>query len=116
MGSNSGRDSRRYRVLSPRRHQSGPLLQGVITNSLISVNGSAPAPTPAFFLDITPGWLETMRIPILQGRDFRPEDTSPGEAIVSETFARTFFPGQDPIGKDLQEGLSIKDPFIGSLP
>jgi predicted permease len=82
-----------------------PLLQGVITNSLISVNGSAPAPTPAFFLDITPGWLETMRIPILQGRDFRPEDTSPGEAIVSETFARTFFPGQDPIGKTFKRAV-----------
>ena len=82
-----------------------PLLQGVITNSLISVNGAAPAPTPAFFLNITPGWLETMQIPILQGRDFRPEDTSPGEAIVSETFARTFFPGQDPIGKTFKRAV-----------
>jgi predicted permease len=82
-----------------------PLLQGVITNSLISVNGAAPAPTPAFFLNITPGWLETMQIPIPQGRDFRPEDTSPGEAIVSETFARTFFPGQDPIGKTFRRAV-----------
>jgi predicted permease len=76
-----------------------PLLQGVIANSFISINGAATGPSPAYFLDITPGWLETMQIPILQGRDFRPEDTSPGEAIVSKTFARTFFPGQDPIGK-----------------
>jgi predicted permease len=76
-----------------------PLLQGVITNSAISVNDAPPGPSPAFFLYITPGWLETMHIPIIQGRDFRPEDTSPGEAIVSETFARTFFPRQDPIGK-----------------
>ncbi len=76
-----------------------PLLQGVVTNSMISVNDAPPAPTPAFFLYITPGWLETMHIPIFRGRDFRPEDTSPGEAIVSETFARIFFPGQDPIGK-----------------
>jgi predicted permease len=78
---------------------SWPLLQGVITNSFISTNGAAPGPNPAFFLNITPGWLGTMRIPILQGSDFRPEDTAPGAAIVSETFARTFFPGQDPIGK-----------------
>jgi predicted permease len=76
-----------------------PLLQGVITNSPVSVNSAAPGPSPAFFLNITPGWLGIMRIPILQGSDFRPEDTAPGEAIVSETFARTFFPGQNAIGK-----------------
>jgi predicted permease len=82
-----------------------PLLQGVITNSFISINGAAPGPSPAFFLNVTPGWLETMQIPIVQGRDFRPEDTSPGEAIVSETFARTFFPGQDPIGKTFKRDV-----------
>jgi predicted permease len=82
-----------------------PLLQGVITNSFISINGAAPGPSPAFFLNITPGWLETMQIPILHGRDFRPEDTSPGEAIVSETFAWTFFPGQDPIGKTFKRAV-----------
>ena len=84
---------------------SWPLLQGVITNSFISINGSAPGPNPAFFLNVTPGWLGTMRIPILQGSDFRPEDTSPGEAIASETFARTFFPGQDPIGKTFKRAV-----------
>jgi hypothetical protein len=82
-----------------------PLLQGVIANSFISINGASPGPSPAFFLNITPGWLETMQIPILQGRDFRPEDTSPGEAIVSETFAKTFFPGQDPIGKTFKRAV-----------
>jgi predicted permease len=81
------------------------LLQGVITNSFISINGAAPGPNPAFFLNITPGWLGTMRIPILQGSDFQPEDTGPGEAIVSETFARTFFPGQNPIGKTFKRAV-----------
>ena len=82
-----------------------PLLQGVITNSFISINGAAPGPNPAFFLNVTPGWLGTMRIPILQGSDFRPEDTAPGEAIVSETFTHTFFPGQDPIGKTFKRAV-----------
>ncbi len=82
-----------------------PLLQGVITKSPISVNSAAPGPNPAFFLNITPGWLGIMRIPILQGSDFRPEDTAPGEAIVSETFARTFFPGQSPIGKTFKRAV-----------
>jgi predicted permease len=87
-----------------------PLLQGYITNSFISINGAAPGPNPAFFLNVTPGWLGTMRIPILEGSDFRPDDTAPGEAIVNVTFARTFFPGQDPIGKTFIRGAE-KSPY-----
>ena len=47
-----------------------------------------------------------MKIPLISGRDFRPEDTSPGAAIVNETFAKTFFPGQDPIGRTFERGAN----------
>ena len=47
-----------------------------------------------------------MKIPLVSGRDFRPEDNSPGAAIVNETFARTFFPGQDPIGRTFERGAN----------
>jgi predicted permease len=76
-----------------------PLLGRIRINSDISINGAPPSPTPAFFLNISPGWLSTMKIPITAGRDFRSQDVSPGAAIVNETFAKTFFPGQDPIGR-----------------
>ena len=81
-----------------------PLLGRIRINSSISIDGAPPSPTPAFFLNISPGWLSTMKIPLLSGRDFRPQDTSPisaipGAAIVNETFARTYFPGHDPIGR-----------------
>jgi predicted permease len=76
-----------------------PLLGRIKINSDISINGAPPSPTPAFFFNVSPGWLSTMKIPLVAGRDFRREDTSPGAAIVNETFARTFFPGQDPIGR-----------------
>ena len=51
-----------------------------------------------------PGYFQTARIPLLAGRDFRMEDdeTSPHVAIVNETAARLFWPGEDPIGKPLQ--------------
>ena len=81
-----------------------PLLGRIQINSDISVNGAPPSPTAAFFLGISPGWLSTMNIPLLSGRDFRPQDTSPGAAIVNETFAKTYFPGQDPIGRTFQRG------------
>ncbi len=81
-----------------------PLLGGIRINSDISINGAPASPTPAWFLNVSPGWLSTMKIPLTSGRDFRPEDTSPGAAIVNETFAKTFFPGQDPIGRTFERG------------
>jgi len=83
-----------------------PLLGRIRINSDISINGAPPSPTPAWFLNVSSGWLSTMKIPLVSGRDFRPEDTSPGAAIVNETFVRTFFPGQDPIGRTFQRGAN----------
>jgi hypothetical protein len=42
-----------------------------------------------------------MKIPILRGRDFNAQDTAaaPPVAIVSQTFAKRFFPTEDPLGK-----------------
>jgi predicted permease len=52
----------------------------------------------------TPGWFETMRIPLLSGRDFNDRDRvgSPLVAIVNEAFARRYLPGQQPIGQTLR--------------
>ena len=82
-----------------------PLLGRIKINSDISINGAPPSPTPAFFLNVSPGWLSTMKIPLISGRDFRPEDSSPGAAIVNETFVKTFFPGQNPIGRTFSRGV-----------
>jgi predicted permease len=83
-----------------------PLLGRIRINSDISINGAPPSPTPAFFLNVSPGWLSTMKIPLVSGRDFRPEDTSPGAAIVNETFVKTFFPSQDPVGRTFERGAN----------
>jgi predicted permease len=83
-----------------------PLLGRIRINSDISINGAPPSPTPAWFLNVSPGWLPTMKIRLVSGRDFRADDTSPGAAIVNETFAKTFFPGQDPIGRTFERGAN----------
>jgi predicted permease len=83
-----------------------PLLGRIAINSDISLNGAPPSPTPAFFLIVSPGWFSTMKIPFITGRDFLPEDNSPGAAIVNETFVKTFFPGQDPIGRSFSRGAN----------
>ena len=83
-----------------------PLLGRIQINSDISINGAPPSPTPAFFRPVTPGFFSAMKIPLVSGRDFRPEDTSPGAAIVNETFAKTYFPGQNPIGRTFERGIN----------
>ena len=75
------------------------LLGGGSWNNWVSVNGAAPNGVLAFFLSVSPGWAEAMKIPFIGGRDFRPGDTYPGVAIVNETFAKEFFHGEDPIGR-----------------
>jgi predicted permease len=57
---------------------------------------------------VGPRYFETMGIPLLEGRDFSDQDTleSPRVAIVNETMARTYWPGEDVIGKRFHtEGL-----------
>ncbi len=71
-------------------------------NNFISVNGAPPNGVLAYMLRASPGWIEAMKIPLLEGRDFRPGDTYPGFAIVNRTFAKTYFNGEDPVGKPFE--------------
>ena len=78
------------------------LLGGNSVNSFISVNGAPPGQSEAYFLRVSPGWLDAMKIPFVDGRDFIPSDTAPGIAIVNETFAKVFFDGVNPVGRTLR--------------
>lgn len=53
---------------------------------------------------ISPGYLAALRLPLRRGRDFTKRDTAgaPGVAIVSEQFARRYWPHDNPIGKQLR--------------
>jgi len=53
------------------------------------------------------GYFKTMGIPILKGRDFDDRDKhgSTPVVIITETFARQFFPNVDPIGKRIKPGI-----------
>src|SRR4029079_16128781 len=54
----------------------------------------------------TPRSLRPLRIELVRGRTFDDHDDGhpPGRIVVSETFARTFFPGVDAIGKRVSLG------------
>ena len=80
------------------------LLFGSAWNGFVSVHGAPPGPVLAFFMDASPGWIDAMKIGLIEGRDFREDDTWPGVALVNETFASEFFPGESPLGKTFAIG------------
>ncbi len=57
---------------------------------------------------VSPGFFEALGIPILRGRGFQNTDWNKGPevAIINETMARRFWPGQEAIGKRLRVGES----------
>jgi putative ABC transport system permease protein len=54
----------------------------------------------------TPGYFQTMGIPLLRGRMFtaRDDGRAPQVALISESAARKFFPNEDPIGRKIRLG------------
>jgi predicted permease len=80
-----------------------PLLDGNGWNGFVSVNGAPPSPVLAYFLNVSPGWADTMKIPMIDGRDFLAAETSPGAALVNQAFVRTYFNSENPLGKSFEK-------------
>ena len=61
---------------------------------------------PVFRYAVTPGYLETLGIPLRRGRLLGTQDTAdaPRVMLISESLAKRRFPDQDPIGKRVQVG------------
>jgi len=53
--------------------------------------------------DITPGWIRTLGIPLIAGRDFTEQDMAdhPNVILISATGAKTVFGNENPIGKTI---------------
>ncbi|HVS00868.1 MAG TPA: ABC transporter permease [Thermoanaerobaculia bacterium] len=84
-------------------------LGGLDAEAAFDIEGRPPVPGDdalrnSHFRVVTPGYFATMRIPLRKGRAFAPADDDRGApvAVVDETMARTFWPGQDAIGKRIR--------------
>ena len=78
-----------------------PLLSGNRWTGSVRVPGRDVDVRQPYFLSVGPGFFETMRIGLLDGREFRHGDVASGlgVAIVNEAFARAYFHGQNPVGR-----------------
>ncbi len=69
-------------------------------------NDDGPPHNVDFWQFVTDGYFETMGIPIVEGRAFGPQDLegSVPAGLVNETMARTFWPGESPLGRRVRQG------------
>jgi predicted permease len=70
-------------------------------------------PPDADMRTVTPGYFQTLRLPLVSGRTFQPRDTRDSVAIISRALARRYWPAMDPIGArvrigDLQNGPVVR--------
>jgi putative ABC transport system permease protein len=80
-------------------------LAGDTWGTFVAAEGR-PIPAPGkeettIFRYTRPGYFATLRVPIIEGRDFTEHDnaSAPKVVIVNQAIARRFFPGEDPLGK-----------------
>jgi predicted permease len=76
-----------------------PTMSGESNVDNVSINGAPPSEVFSDFVYVSPGWAETMKIPLIAGRDFRPSDVNPDVAVVNRAFARQYFNGENPAGR-----------------
>jgi putative ABC transport system permease protein len=85
-------------------------------NNNIIINGQKPASAVVNFNAVSAGYFKTMGTPILTGRDFddrRDTPMSEKVAIVTESFVKKYFEGQNPIGRafQIEEGAGAPRPL-----
>ena len=67
----------------------------------VYVEGRTPSTTDEASTDsLSPGFFRAMRIPIVAGREFNEHDNTAAAkvAIINQAFAKTYFPGRNPLG------------------
>lgn len=59
-----------------------------------------------YYQIVTPGYFQTMRVPMIEGRTFRDTDGpgSPPVVIINQTLAERFYPGESAVGKRIRRG------------
>jgi putative ABC transport system permease protein len=87
--------------------QTLPLRGDYVLSVSIQGRPAEPGAEPsANYRAVSPGYFAALRIPVVRGRVFGPQDTerSPLVAVVDQAFAARYFPNEDPIGRGIDIG------------
>jgi len=79
-----------------------PLLVNANWSNWVSIDGVPPNGVEARMRWVSPHWVEAMKIPLLDGRDFLLSDAYPGAVLVNRAFARTYLHGENPVGRTFE--------------
>jgi predicted permease len=90
-----------------------PFSYNVYSSAPIAVDGYLPPPDEqptVEYNEVAPGYLATMGIPLVSGREFTRADdeTAPPVAVVNEVMVAQYWRGEDPVGRRLQ----VKDKWM----
>jgi predicted permease len=90
------------------------------SDSSVDIPGYDPSPEERMSIRynrVSPEYFAAMGIPILQGREFTDEDVAeaPGAIIVNQHFADRFWPGESPIGKQVN-AMGWERTVVGLVP
>jgi predicted permease len=96
--------------ISAQRPMGGDIV--FIQTPVIRLRGRAAETIRPREVPISTGFFNTMRIRWIAGRDFLPEEitANSGSVIVNQAFVDTFFPGEDPVGKQFEKIGDDPDP------
>jgi predicted permease len=78
-----------------------PYERSVINGATVAQGGNAAREISTYEAYVTPGYFETLQIPVVAGRTFTDGDGADAlpVVIINQTFARRFFTGSDPVGR-----------------
>ena len=96
-----------------------PLIANRAVSTRFSVPGSPlinPDALPAAQIHVvSPDYFQTLGIPLHSGRTFTERDLNDPVAIINETMARRFWPGEDPVGRKFVTGPWGANPNFSTI-
>jgi predicted permease len=101
-----------------------PLLKGYAWQNAVLGKGfeEMPIEVQPVLSEVGPDYFATLGIPIVVGRAFTPQDVAPARhAVINESFAKQYFPGQNPIGQHFglvndMQSVDADTEVIGVIP